>query len=54
MRTTTDTLFTPLTIATAPEASRPVLETIQKLRARAKFHACLRITGRKDLNQLDV
>jgi AhpD family alkylhydroperoxidase len=30
MSTTTDTLFTPLTIATAPEASRPVLESIQK------------------------
>ena len=30
MSTTTDTLFAPLTIATAPEASRPALEQIQK------------------------
>jgi uncharacterized peroxidase-related enzyme len=30
MSTTTDTLFAPLTIATAPEASRPVLESIQQ------------------------
>jgi uncharacterized peroxidase-related enzyme len=30
MTTTTDTLFEPLTIATAPEASKPVLESIQK------------------------
>ena len=30
MSTTTDTLFAPLTIATAPEASRPALEKIQK------------------------
>ncbi len=30
MTTTTDTLFAPLTIATAPEASRPALEKIQK------------------------
>ncbi len=30
MSTTTDTLFAPLTIATAPEASRPILERIQK------------------------
>jgi uncharacterized peroxidase-related enzyme len=30
MSTSTDTLFAPLTIATAPEASRPALETIQK------------------------
>jgi uncharacterized peroxidase-related enzyme len=30
MSTTTDTLFAPLTIATAPEASKPVLENIQK------------------------
>jgi uncharacterized peroxidase-related enzyme len=30
MSTTTDTLFTPLTIATAPEASRPMLEKVQK------------------------
>jgi uncharacterized peroxidase-related enzyme len=30
MSTTTYTLFTPLTIATAPEASRPILEKIQK------------------------
>jgi hypothetical protein len=29
MSTTADTLFTPLTIATAPEGSRPVLESIQ-------------------------
>jgi hypothetical protein len=30
MSTTTDTLFAPLTIATAPEASRPALEKIQE------------------------
>src|SRR5258708_16140580 len=30
MSTATDTLFAPLTIATAPEASRPILERIQK------------------------
>ena len=30
MSTATKTLFTPLTIATAPEASRPVLEYSQK------------------------
>jgi len=30
MSTTTDTLFAPLTIATAPEASRPVLDSIQQ------------------------
>jgi hypothetical protein len=30
MSATTDTLFTPLTIATAPEASRPMLEKVQK------------------------
>ena len=30
MSTTTETLFSPLTIASAPEASKPVLETIQK------------------------
>jgi uncharacterized peroxidase-related enzyme len=30
MSTTTDTLFRPLTIATAPEGSRPALEKIQK------------------------
>ena len=30
MSTATDTLFGPLTIATAPEASKPVLEQIQK------------------------
>jgi len=30
MSTTTDTLFAPLPIATAPEASRPILERIQK------------------------
>ena len=30
MSTATNTLYTPLTIATAPEASRPVLENIQK------------------------
>jgi hypothetical protein len=30
MSTTTDTLFEPLTIATAPEASKPRLENIQK------------------------
>ena len=30
MSTATKTLYTPLTIATAPEASRPVLENIQK------------------------
>ena len=30
MSTTNDTLFAPLTIATAPEASRPALEKIQK------------------------
>src|SRR5882672_5668098 len=29
MSTATETLFAPLTIATAPEASKPVLETIQ-------------------------
>ena len=28
--TTTDTLFAPLTVATAPEASRPMLERVQK------------------------
>ena len=28
--TTTDTLFEPLTVATAPEASRPMLEKVQK------------------------
>ena len=28
--TTTDTLFAPLTVATAPEASRPMLEKVQK------------------------
>ena len=30
MSTTTDTLFAPITIATAPEASKPALEKIQK------------------------
>src|SRR5215467_6620857 len=30
MSTATKTLYTPLTIATAPEASRPALENIQK------------------------
>lgn len=30
MSTTTSTLFAPLTIATAPEASRPTLENVQK------------------------
>ena len=30
MSTATETLFAPLTIATAPEASKPVLEGIQK------------------------
>src|SRR5258708_37528390 len=30
MSTTTETLFSPLTIASAPEASKPVLENIQK------------------------
>jgi uncharacterized peroxidase-related enzyme len=30
MNTATQTLYTPLTIATAPEASKPVLEKIQK------------------------
>lgn len=30
MSTTTETLYTPLTIANAPEASKPVLENIQK------------------------
>lgn len=30
MSTTTDTLFSPVTTATAPEASRPIPETIQK------------------------
>lgn len=30
INTTTDTLFAPLTIATAPEASRPMLEKVQK------------------------
>jgi len=30
MSTTTDTLFAPLTIATAPEASKPALEKVQK------------------------
>jgi uncharacterized peroxidase-related enzyme len=30
MSTTTETLFAPLTIATAPEASKPILKTIQK------------------------
>ena len=30
MSTTTDTLFAPLTIATAPEASKPILERIQE------------------------
>jgi hypothetical protein len=30
MTTTTDTLFAPLTIASAPEASRPTLEKIEK------------------------
>ncbi len=30
MTTTTDTLFAPLTVATAPEASRPMLEKVQK------------------------
>ena len=30
MNTATETLFAPLTIASAPEASKPVLETIQK------------------------
>jgi hypothetical protein len=30
MSTTIETLFAPLTIATAPEAARPVLEEIQK------------------------
>ena len=30
MSTTTDTLFEPLTIATAPHASKPVLESVQK------------------------
>jgi uncharacterized peroxidase-related enzyme len=30
MSTTTETLYTPLTIANAPEASKPVLESIQK------------------------
>jgi uncharacterized peroxidase-related enzyme len=30
MSTATDTLFAPLTIATAPEASRPMLEKVQK------------------------
>ena len=30
MSTTTDTLFAPLTVATAPEASRPMLEKVQK------------------------
>lgn len=30
MSTATETLYTPLTIATAPEASRPTLENIQK------------------------
>jgi hypothetical protein len=28
--TTTDTLFAPLTVATAPEASRSMLEKVQK------------------------
>jgi uncharacterized peroxidase-related enzyme len=30
MSTTTDTLFAPVTIATAPEASKPMLEKVQK------------------------
>lgn len=30
MSTTTDTLFEPLTVTTAPEASKPVLENLQK------------------------
>jgi uncharacterized peroxidase-related enzyme len=30
MSTTTDTLFAPVTIATAPEGSRPMLEKVQK------------------------
>jgi hypothetical protein len=30
MSTTTDILFAPLTIATAPEASKPILERIQE------------------------
>jgi uncharacterized peroxidase-related enzyme len=30
MSTTTETLYSPLTVANAPEASKPVLETIQK------------------------
>ena len=30
MTSATETLFQPLTIATAPEASKPVLENIQK------------------------
>jgi uncharacterized peroxidase-related enzyme len=31
MSTTTETLFAPLTVATAPEDSKPLLETIQKV-----------------------
>jgi hypothetical protein len=30
MSTATETLFQPLTIATAPEASKPILENIKK------------------------
>lgn len=30
MNTVTETLYAPLTIATAPEASRPMLEKVQK------------------------
>jgi hypothetical protein len=43
MSTTTDRLFAPLTIATAPEASRPGLEKIQKsLGFIPNLMACLR------------